>query len=660
MTGKIQLLQAQAEKYARAGAYADAQKVLQKVVNKSSANGSAWLLLGQVFGMQNAHSDAEHAFAQAAKLNPRSLDAHAYLGLARMQQGKDEQAITAFKATLTIQPRLVMALANLVAILHKQDRQLEALPYQTRWLEEEPLNCNAHFNAAVLNQAMNQLEAARKHYEQVLALGASGVSVYSTNLNLGVVCHSMRDFEMAITHSRQALAIKPDCAVSYCNIGNAQKELGNLDEAIASYSQALKLSPAFAEAHSNILFCMNYVDRYNAQQKRASHVEWAERHATHHSVIKSHDNGRDPQRTLRIGFVSADFREHPVGYFLENIFQYHTTTNYEIYCYCNSAQDDSLTQRLRGHVEHWRQISSVGDDDVTAMIRSDRIDILVDLSGHTAGNRLQVFARKPAPLQVTWLGYFATTGLTAMDYILGDPWMLPHGEEHHFVEKAWHLSDVSCCLTPPTEDIKIEGLPALRNQSITFGTLNNLAKMNDRVVACWAGVLNAIPNSKLYINRSNLLNDAVRKNVLDKYAGHGITENRLILEATSGRVAALKSYNQIDIALDTFPYPGGTTSLEALWMGVPVLTMRGNNYLSHMGESIMHNAGLPDWIAANESEYVDMAVDLSANLEKLAALRNCLRARVLASPLFDTRLFTSNFEMALREMWKKWCDSQKR
>jgi protein O-GlcNAc transferase len=658
MIDKIQLLHAQAEKYARAGAYADAQKALLKVVHKSRANGSAWLLLGQVFGLQNAHADAENAFAQAARLNPRSLDAHAYLGLARMQQGKDEQAISAFKAALNIQPRLVMALANLVAILHKKDRQDDALLYVELWLEEEPLSCNAHFNAAVLHQSMNQLQAARKHYEQVLALGARNVSIYSTHLNLGVVCYSMRDFEMAITHCRQALAINPDCAVSYCNLGNAQKEQGNLDEAIASFNQALRIAPTFANAHSSILFCMNYVDRYDAHQKLARHIEWAERHATHHNVATSHNNGPDPQRTLRIGFVSADFREHPVGYFLEKVFQNHTATNCEIFCYSNSAQDDLVTQRLRSHVEHWRQIEALGDDDVTALIRSDRVDILIDLSGHTAGNRLLVFARKPAPLQVTWLGYFATTGLAAMDYILGDNWMLPHGEEHHFVEKAWRLSRVSSCFAPPTDDIKIEQLPALRNQSITFGTLNNLAKMNDRVIACWAGILKEIPNSKLYLNRSNLLDDGLRRNVIEQYAAHGIAENRLILEATFGRVAALKSYNRIDIALDTFPYPGGTTTIEAMWMGVPVLTLRGNNFLSHLGESIMHNAGLPDWVAANERGYIDKAVDLSANLEELASLRNGLRARVLASPLFDAPLFTRDFELALRGMWQKWCQQQ--
>jgi protein O-GlcNAc transferase len=340
-----------------------------------------------------------------------------------------------------------------------------------------------------------------------------------------------------------------------------------------------------------------------------------------------------------------------VGFFLESVLAQLDYTRIELIAYPTYQKEDDLTARIRPHFSAWKPLYDLSDEAAARLIHADGVHVLLDLSGHTAKNRLPVFAWKPAPVQAMWLGYFATTGVAEMDYILGDKWILPDGEEHHFVEKGWRLSGPLHCLTPPCEDIKVNELPALRNQSITFGTLNNPAKMNDKVVACWARILNAIPRSRLYLNAGNFRDNILRKTVIERYAAHGIAENRLILEATTGRIAALNSYHRIDIALDPFPYPGGTTSYEALWMGVPVLTMLGSNYISHLGESIMHNAGLPDWIAANEEDYIAKAVAFSASLANLAKLRSSLRARVLVSPLFDSVLFASSFEMALWGMW---------
>jgi len=658
MSEKIQKKLALAEQYVRAGAYDDAKKILLKVIDKARANVRAWLLLGQVYGLQNAHSDAEKSFAQAARLNPGSLDAHTYLGIACMQQGKDEQAITAFRAALDVQPRQVRALANMVTLLHKLERQGEALPYQERWLSEEPLSCSAHYSAAVLHQTLHQLPAARKHYEQVLALGASGVSVYSTHLNLGVVCHGLSDFEAAIAHSHYALASKRDCAVSYYNIGNAQKELGKHDEAVASFDQALKFDPDLFDAHSNILFCMNFSEHYDAQKIFARHAAWAERQAAHYAASRPHSNDRDPLRTLRIGFVSADFREHPVGFFLEGVLQYHSAANCEVYCYSNSNQEDAVTERMRAHVEHWRKISALDDDAVAEIIRADGIDILVDLSGHTAGNRLQVFARKPAPVQVTWLGFLASTGMTAMDYLIADPWSVPVTEETHFTEKIWRLPETMLCLTPPDVDLPIAPLPALANGYITFGCFNNLAKMNNEVVALWARVLESVPGSRIFLKAKQLKETSVRQSVTERFAVHGIAADRLILEGPEPRLKYLAAYQRVDIALDPFPYTGFTTSTEGLWMGVPLLTLAGERFLSRQGIGLLLNTGLPEWIAADAEDYVAKAASHACNPQRLANLRNSLRRQVLASPIFDAPRFTNHFEAALRGMWMKWCDQQ--
>jgi protein O-GlcNAc transferase len=398
------------------------------------------------------------------------------------------------------------------------------------------------------------------------------------------------------------------------------------------------------------LFSLNYTNRtleYCLEEAR----EYGRKVGQKASRFTAWRCSAQPER-LRVGVVSGDLYNHPVGYFLESVLSQINQTRIELIAYPTHHKEDELTARIRPFFSAWKPLVGLSDEAAANLIHADGVHVLIDLSGHTGRNRLPVFAWKPAPVQVTWLGYFATTGVAEMDYILGDKWLLPDGEAHHFVEKGWRLSGSISCLTPPHEDIKVEKLPALQNQSITFGTLNNSSKMNGRVVACWARILNAIPNSRLYLNMRNLRDNALRKSVIERYAAHGVAENRLILEPTTGRIAAFNSYNRMDIALDPFPYPGGTTSYEALWMGVPVLTMRGDKYISHLGESIMHHAGLPDWIAADEEDYIAKAVAFASDLEHLAKLRAGLRQQVLASPLFDAPRFARNFEHALWEMWQ--------
>lgn len=658
MSNKIQQQLALAEQYAHAGAYADAEKTLRKIIDKVRANVGAWLLLGQVCGMQGAHSKAEQAFAQAARLNPGLPDTHANLGLALMQQGKDEQAITAFKAALDIQPRHVMSLANMVNILHKLERQREALPYQERWLTEAPFSSSAHYMAALLHQSLHQLQAARKHYEQVLELGARDVSIYSTHLNLGVVCFELRDFEAAIAHSRQALASKPGCAVCYSNIGNAQMEQGKHVEAIASFEQALKLDPNFAGVYGNILFCMNYMDCYDAQQIFARHIEWAERYAARYIATTSHDNTREPRRTLRIGYVSADFREHPVGFFMEGVLQYHTAAACEIYCYSNSSHEDAMTARLRRHVACWRQISALNDDEAAAMIRADGIDILVDLSGHTAGSRLLVFARKPAPVQVTWLGYNNTTGLSNMDYLLADAGVIPPDTAQRFSEQVLRLPGCYLCYLAPEYAPAVTPSPNITNGYITFGCFNNLAKVTEAMLVLWAEILHRVPNSRFILKYRQLADPVVQQRYRDWFSARGIAPERVILDGRNlDHACLLGYYGALDIALDTHPYSGVTTTCEALWMGVPVVTLAGENFISRNSATLLSNAGLDDLITSTPQQYVETAVALAADDVRLAQLRSVQRERIKASPLGNAPMFVQHLEAAYRSIWEKWCAS---
>ncbi|HSY27134.1 MAG TPA: peptide-binding protein, partial [Burkholderiaceae bacterium] len=318
-----------------------------------------------------------------------------------------------------------------------------------------------------------------------------------------------------------------------------------------------------------------------------------------------------------------------------------------------------LTERIRNHCHDWCSAVALSDEHLAQRIRDDHIDILIDLSGHTGRNRLQMFAWKPAPVQVSWLGYFATTGVAAMDYLIADPWVLPETEEVYFTEKIWRLPETRLCFTVPDCNLEVSPLPALSNGYITFGCFNNLVKMNDDVVAVWANVLASVPNSRLFLKAKQLNELSVRQNTIDRFAAHGIGATRIILEGFESRETYLAAYHRVDFALDPFPFPGGTTSVEGLWMGVPVLTLAGDQFLSRQGIGILMNAGLPDWVATDSLDYVSRAVFHAADIQKLAELRNGLRRQVLASPLFDAPRFARHFETALRNMWALWCDRQK-
>ena len=356
---------------------------------------------------------------------------------------------------------------------------------------------------------------------------------------------------------------------------------------------------------------------------------------------------------LRIGFVSGDFSNHPVGYFVEGMLEQLDRSQFEIFAFPTSSTTDDLTHRIKTFFTDWTPICGMSDQAAASLIHQKRIHILIDLSGHTAHNRLAVFSYKPAPIQASWLGYFATTGLPEMDYFLGDPQMSPENEANHFTEAIWNLAETWLCNKPPVHRVSISILPALSNGFLTFGSFGNLAKMNDLVVETWSSVLHRLPKSKLLLKSKQLGDLSQIEEVKSRFKKFNIPVYRLILEGPVSREAYFEAYQRVDIVLDTFPYPGGTTSVDSLWMGVPVLTLKGDRFLSHLGESIAINAGNSDWIAADVSEYANKAVGFASDLDRLAQLRNTLRERVLRSPLYDTTRFAKNFEKALWGMWNQ-------
>ena len=363
-----------------------------------------------------------------------------------------------------------------------------------------------------------------------------------------------------------------------------------------------------------------------------------------------------PSGPLRIGLVSNDLHNHPVGYFLEGLLRHADPGRVVFLAFPCHGEEDELKARIKPYCSSWTLLDGLDDEAAARLIHASGVQLLLDLSGHTAGNRLPVFAWRPAPVQATWLGYFATTGLAEMDYIIADPNVAPPEPVMPFVETVWSLPETYYCFTPPIPAAGVSPLPARASGSVTFGCFNNLAKINDAVVVVWARVLDAVPGSRLVLKSAPLCDRRVGAALHARFAARGIAEDRLLLEPASSRADYLRAYDRIDMALDPFPFPGGATSCEALWMGVPLLTRKGDRFLSRVGETIVRNAGLPDWLADDDDDYVMKAVRFASDLDRLEQLRRGLREQVLASPLFDAGRFAQHFEAALWGMWSRWLD----
>lgn len=439
-------------------------------------------------------------------------------------------------------------------------------------------------------------------------------------------------------------------------MGNVLKDLGRVEEAIPCYQKAIAIEPDNASVRSGLLFAQNYLSDQPGEVLLRDAREYGELASRQARSFTSWTSPTEKGKMLRVGLVSGDFCRHPAGYFVENVMagiSRRSPPNIELYGYASHFKEDDLTQRVRANCAGWKVLAGIADEQAAKMIHDDQIDILIDLSGHTAHHRLSMFAWRPAPVQLTWLGYFATTGLTQIDYLIADDWSLPESEEVNFVEKIWRLPGTRLCFTPPQDDVSVNELPALANGFVTFGCFNHLGKMNDAVVALWARVLHASPGSRLFLKSPPLAQAGVREAIVGRFDRHGIEAGRLTFEGISSRKVYLEASWRVDIALDPFPYPGGATSAESLWMGVPVLTMAGTRFLSRQGSGILNAVGLADWIAADEEDYVLRAGKHASDITALASLRKGLRTKALASPLFDADQFAAHFEAAMLEIWKR-------
>lgn len=594
--------------------------------------------------------EAVEHYRRAIALQPEFAEAHSNLGNALQGLEQYDDAINCYRQAIACHARFADAYNNLGLALSCRGRFDEAIAAYGHALELNPNAPEAHNNLANTLKTTGQVESAIEHYQAAIALRPAYAEAYN---NMGWTLHDMGVFDVAVEHYRKALALKPDYAEAHNNLGNALSNQGNMPAAIEHFNAALSLKPDFALAHSNLLFHLNYhvlcsCDDYLREARRFG--QRATRRARPYTAWPLAT--RNPAAPLRIGLVSGDLRGHPVGYFLESVLAHLDSRQIEVIGYPTKPHRDALTDRLQARCAAWQPLYGLGDEAAARRVHEDGIHILVDLAGHTADNRLPMFAWRPAPLQIAWLGYFASTGVAEIDYILADERVLPESEAAHFVEQAWRLPDCYLCFTPPDSDIAVATLPALEKGYVTFGCFNKLGKMNDAVVALWARVLKAVPTSRLRLKAKELNNPALRAATLARFAAQGIAAERISTEGHTSREDYLADYRHVDIALDPFPFTGGTTTAEALWVGVPVLSRRGERFVSHAGESLLQAAGLGDWIARDNDDYVAKARAFAEDVAALAATRAGLRAQLLASPLCDAARFAANLTAALQGMWQ--------
>jgi len=596
-------------------------------------------------------NNAKIKIENCIKKFPKSFVLFNILGAVYVGQDQLEVAINHHKKSIEINPDYAEGYNNLGIVFQKLALFEEAIKNYKKTLKLKPNFAPAYNNLGITLKSLNKLDEALINTKKAIELDPEYADAYN---NIGAILHDLDKLEEAHKYYKKAIKLKPNYSDAYYNLGILLKKLDKIEECVENFRKSIKINQKNSRAYSNYLFNLNYLTKYDDNY----YLEEAKKFRL--SLNKIDDQLYIPYKyiinpkKLTVGFVSADFRNHPVGFFLIGILKYLKKKNIKLAAYYNSTAVDDLTEKLKGYFYIWHNISDENDLSVVNLIRKDGVHILIDMSGHTKGNRLSIFVNKPAPIQVAWAGHLASTGIPEIDYIIGDQYVTPLENKNQFVENILQLPNIWCCLSKPDFKIKKEiSSPALKNGFITFGCFNNTAKLNDKVIKYWSKLLNNIPNSRLILKSRKLENIYVTKNIKNRFKKNNIDLSKLILERGSHRKELLETYNKIDIALDPFPYSGGTTSFESVFMGVPLYVLKGKTFLSKCGESINNNLGMYEWIANDEKEYYFKILKLTSDFNKLSKIREHLINKVNDSTLFDSFLFASNFDKILWKIWKK-------
>ncbi len=704
----------------RLGRLDEALKSLEAGRRNEPGNAVAAMRHGQALAEAGRPGDAEKALLRALELEPKMGEARTELARLYLQLQRPEDALREARAAVEAAPNAALALLTLGSVCHQTGRTAEAIELAGRITAARPeilaaqsLHASALLVAARYGEAVEAARAgllyhpdcAQLHYTlagALLKLGkveeaeatlrgvlekapsaetwnelgevfreqtrfADAEAAYRESLkvsenanaysNLGVVVRHLGRAAEAEGYFARALELQPGISAAIGNLASLYFETGRREKGMDAYRTFRERAPGNPAALSNLLYHLHFDPAIPRETVFAEHGRFETLFASKVAPLAAPENVRDAERVLRVGFVSSDFREHSVAYFLEGLFEHADRRRMMVLAYSDTLNTDAVTERLRSRVDGWCDSRGLNDAELAERVRGDGVDVWVDLAGHTAGCRLLAFARRPAPVQVSWLGYPDTTGTAAVGWRISDEVTEPAGDADRFsTERLLRLPDGFHCYRAPECAPDVVPLPALKAGAVTFGSFNNIVKLTPETVALWAKVLLAVPGSRLVLKTGQAAEEVNTRRIRGWFAEHGVAEERVtLLPRTATTREHLSCYGEVDIALDPFPYNGTTTTCEALWMGVPVLALLGDRHCSRVTASLVGRVGLGDWVAATPEAFVALAAAKAGAVQALAALRSGLREQVRRSPLCDERGFAQAFEAGLRSAWRAWC-----
>lgn len=628
---------------------------LIKLKENNSKNYSIYYLLGCILEEQKDFAGAIDNYKQSILLNENFL--YSVLRLANLYYKVKNlfQSESFFLKAIKIDSRNFEAYYNLGIINFENNRFKDAISFFKNAIKLDNNSYQAHHQLGLTYEKIGEFDKAIVSYNIANTVNFEGF-FYSYN-NLGNIYLSLKDFNKSKECFERALKLKGDNFASvYNNFANFYYEVAEVELAISFLEKAIMEDEKNLKYYSTLLSIVNYLDKDSDYYKK--YFEKFNKNIPIYAdnFLKNFSYSTDLKK-IKVGFLSSDFRNHPVGYFLEDFFsELKKNSLVEIYAYYDNHHKDELSSRLENNSDYWNNVCKLSDIELINLIRSDGIHILVDMMGHTYSNRLRIFPNKPAPVQITWAAFLSSTGLKHIDYILTDPFVTTEDMQNQFSEKILLMPKIWCPLSKSylqSINTTIE-TPAKNNNFITFGSFNNIRKINDNVIKIWSTILKKVSNSKLFIKSSDFKNKIILDKFIEKFLLQGVEKINLILETESERNELLKCYNKIDIALDTFPYNGGTTSLEASWMCVPILTLKGNKFISRCGYSINKNLNMSDWIATNEDDYINKAILYSKNINELNKIRSRLLESSRKTALFDSSQFANDFVMNIMNIWSNY------
>jgi predicted O-linked N-acetylglucosamine transferase (SPINDLY family) len=636
----------------RAGRYEAARDWMSRALEVEGGDAGRYNDLGLVYQALGRFEEAVECYRQAITRKPGYVAYH-NLGLALASLSRYHEALVYYRKALAVKPDLAESLNNSGYALNSLGRSAEAIPLLHKALAINPAYAEAHVNLGIAHFNARRLDEAARCYKAALAFRPDYPKAMNNLANVHITRHA--DLDEAVQLCSRALAVKQDFALACHSLGVACLLLGQVEESMACLTQAIALQPDFVLAWDSRLLATNYLPQMSPAARLAMHREYAARfEAPLKADWQPHANGPDPDRRLKVGYVSADFCLHAVAFFIEPVLASHDRQSVESYCYYTGTVRDALTERLQAAAGQWRDCVGMNDAELAARIRADGIDVLVDLAGHTRGNRLLAFARKPAPVQVTYLGYVATTGLEAMDYRLSHRHADPESCEGHDSERLYRLPHSLWCYRPPSDmpEVSTE-TPARRCGYVTFGSMNNIAKVSDAAIALWSRLLHELPDARLIL--AGVAPGGAQARLYARFTAHDVDPARIELQPMLPTRLFRELHHRIDVALDAFPHNGNTTTCESLWMGVPVLSLTGDHFAARFGCLLLNTVGLGELAVPDEEAFIIRARAMAGDLDRLDQLRAAMRARLTGSPLRDEAGFTRDLEAAYRDMWRQWC-----